>query len=272
MTSPGGSGGADPAMREDAHVHPPFLDIDGLANFRDLGGLPTPAGPVRSGVLFRSDGLHQLSDAGRAAVLALGCATIIDLRTTEELERLAGPFPAVHVPLHEELDDLGIADPLALVGLDEGVAWLTSLYTLLLEHAGPQFRTIFETLADDANLPAIVHCAGGKDRTGLTVALILSILGVPRDVVLDDFALQSPHEEWQRRRDLVKADFVRMGIDGGAASALVVAPRTAMHDTLAHLDDAYGGAEAYLCDTCGIARSALGAVRRHLVGGGAPSR
>ena len=243
----------------------PFVDIDGLANFRDVGGLDTADGIVRRGLLYRSDGLCQMTTAGRDAVASLGIETIFDLRTSQELAELPGPFPTVHVPLHEVFGQDDLADSRLLSGRDEGEAWLQALYLLLLEQARPQFRAIFETLADRDRLPAIVHCAGGKDRTGLTVALVLCAVGVPRDVVLDDFALQPSGTGWTRRRDAVHAQFVSNGIEEEVANGLLSAPRWTMQDALASLDDTFGGIEEYLSRACSLDPSILSGVRGNLV-------
>ncbi len=255
------------AVRETEHVQgrSPFVPIEGLANFRDVGGFATPNGTVRRGRLYRSDGLHQVSESGLAELRALGCVTVFDLRTTPELDERPGPLPVVHLPLHEELGTDDIADAMTITGHGAGVSWLESLYLLLLERATPQFRTIFALLADEARLPAIVHCAGGKDRTGITVALVLSALGVARDDVLDDFALQSPDPEWTRRRAVVHASFVERGMDADAAAGLVTAPRSAMLGALRFVDDAYGSVEGYLTGACGVEEGVLDALRANLL-------
>lgn len=241
-----------------------FVEIEGLANFRDLGGLPADEGHVRPRTLFRADGLHQAGDLGRADLVALGAATVIDLRTSIEYEERPGPLPVVHVPLHEDFEEGSMRDATLLVGREDGEAWLAELYRLLLATARPQFAQIVGLLADRGRLPAIVHCAGGKDRTGITVALVLSAIGVPRDVVLDDFALQVDDAEWARRRSAVHADFVSRGIEADAAAGLLSAPRWAMADALDWLDDACGGVAGYL-SSCGIGATTLESLRANLV-------
>lgn len=242
-----------------------FVTIDGLANFRDLGGLPAEGGRVRDGTLFRSDGLHQVSEEGLATLRALGVLTIIDLRTSDEREELPGPLPSEHVPLHEAFEEGSLGDSLSIAGRSEGEAKLRSLYLHLLASATTQFRSIVATLARRSNLPAVVHCAGGKDRTGLTVALVLDAVGVPREVVLDDFALQSSDPEWPRRRERVHRTFVEMGIDPDAAHGLLSTPRWAMQAALASLDEVHGGVEPYLREACGVAPDDLAALRENLV-------
>lgn len=242
-----------------------FVEIDGLANFRDVGGFRTQDGTVRHRTLYRSDGLHLATERGSESLRALACPTVIDLRTSEEYATQPGPLGAMHVPLHEVLGERDIVDALSLSGRDDGEAWLQALYELLIERATSQFHLVFTTLSDRSNLPAIVHCAGGKDRTGLTVALILCSIGVSRDDVLDDFALQSSDPEFHRRRERVHADFVGRGIEPEAARGLLSAPRRSMEGALDYLDRAYGGIDEYLVDACGLAPDVLGRVRENLV-------
>jgi protein-tyrosine phosphatase len=241
------------------------VEVGGLVNFRDVGGLATPEGRVRPGLLFRADDLCYASDAGRVALVRLDVATVIDLRTSEEREERPGPLPSMHAPLHEAIDEDDLADSRHLTGRAEGEAKLRDLYVLLLERATPQFARIFAALSVRASFPAIVHCAGGKDRTGLTVALVQSALGVPRDAVLDDYAHLRSGLEYDARHEAVHADFVRYGIEPDAAMGLLSTPRWAMQDTLGVLDDAYGGIEAYLTGPCSLPRSVLTGLRANLV-------
>lgn len=244
----------------------PFVEIDGLANFRDLGGLPTASGTTRPHRLFRSDALNLVSETGHAQLERLGCATVFDLRSTEELVESPGPWPVRHLPLHEEFEDLDLPAATSLSGRDAGVAWLQSFYELMLVDAAPRFASVFETLADADNLPAIVHCAGGKDRTGITVALVLSALEVPRDVVLDDFALKAPFDAAIAERVAGVHDrFVALGIESDVADGLLSAPRESMEGALLYLDDELGGINRYLSVVCGISQATVEALRDNLV-------
>lgn len=254
-------------MHQTGFVPSTYLEIDGLANFRDVGGLPTPRGPVRPGRLYRSDGLNLLSSSGRAQLERLGCTTVIDLRTTSEVLEAPGPVPVLHLPLHEELVDLPATA--SLRGHDAGVDWLQAFYELMIVSATAQFSTVLRTLARPTGLPAIVHCAGGKDRTGITIALILSALEVPRDVVLDDYAQRSGDPAVAGRIASVHARFIAEGIDPEVASALLSAPRRAMEGALRFLDVRYGGIDRYLGKACAVDRGTVDDLRARLVVAGA---
>ncbi|HYH11373.1 MAG TPA: tyrosine-protein phosphatase [Thermomicrobiales bacterium] len=163
------------------------LTLEGSANFRDLGGLETRDGQVvRSATLFRSDALAYLTAADLDLLGAIGIASMIDLRTADELERY-GLSPLrehgvrhIHLPLIERTGDP--AD------FNRDLT-LSDFYVRILEHAGDRVRRIFETLAEPSNLPSVVHCTGGKDRTGIAVALVLRLLNVPDAMIVADYAM-----------------------------------------------------------------------------------
>ena len=153
--------------------------IAGLLNFRDVGGLPVVGGGrTRFRTLYRSHSPSGLGAEGTAGIRALSLRTVLDLRDEIELElspyELADPATRrVSVPV---LADLPVPP-------DQ-----PGLYTHMVEACGPGFTRAVRTLAAADSHPVLVHCAVGKDRTGLTVALALSAVGVPDEAVLADFS------------------------------------------------------------------------------------
>lgn len=169
--------------------------LSGVCNFRDLGGLQTRDNRrVRTGVVYRSAGLCELtSEDVRLLKEQLGVRTVIDLRTDIELERDGhGPLDGVrrvHLPLIHD-DGKGGSDPSRQRG-----GGLASRYLSYLDMAAENVVAAFKTLADPGTLPAIVHCAAGKDRTGMTVALMLDILRVDDDDIIDDYVRSHAHRD-----------------------------------------------------------------------------
>jgi hypothetical protein len=156
-------------------------------NFRDVGGYPTADGrQVRWRRLFRAGGLSQLSPGDLDALRALGLATVVDLRSTTEWEMGRFPVEALpvafhHLPIVEE-----ILDP-TRYELPEGM--LAARYQDYARlGATPIARTI-SLVADPATHPVVVHCLAGKDRTGVVIAIVLSLLGVDDEMVATDYAL-----------------------------------------------------------------------------------
>lgn len=156
------------------------IELAGLLNFRDVGGYPVAGGgSVRWRTLFRSDALHGLDSAGLAAVTGLGLRTVVDLRTQLEAEHAPSPVRgrATHIPVLTGGDFQGV--PLELDGL----------YRYFIDECGGQITAAIAELCGDDALPALVHCSAGKDRTGVVIALILAVLGVPDELIAADYSL-----------------------------------------------------------------------------------
>lgn len=169
-----------------------FVSLDGCFNFRDLGGYPAAGGrSVRHGLVYRSDALHRLTARGNEAFCALRIATVIDLRAPAELTRHVWrpppewPGQLLHVPLRQAIPDWTVYSSDQLD--DPGLAVQHYLETTERGHAA--IREVIDTLADSSRLPAVFHCAAGKDRTGIIAALVLTLLAVPVERIADDYAL-----------------------------------------------------------------------------------
>ena len=162
--------------------------LDGCFNFRDLGGYRTSDDRwVRPERMFRADGPHALTEGDTATLRALGLATVIDLRTPEEVGQ-RGCYPTVvsdvieyHLPMVDVLPDI---DDLA-GWIDPSVT--ARRYREMLEQGRDAVAEILAILTDPSAYPAVFHCSAGKDRTGLIAAIVLGILGVPDDVIVSDY-------------------------------------------------------------------------------------
>lgn len=239
-----------------------LVAVDGALNFRDLGGYETTGGVVATGRVFRSDSLHRCSDGDLAIIDALGIRVVCDLRRVEEIERSPGPRKHIHVEVQSR--PLADTDPTTLRERADGERWLFEDYCTMLERSGPVFGQLFTTLAEPDNSPCVFHCLGGKDRTGMAAALLLSWLGVDRDTVLDDYELTGVVAGPDRLPDVVDV-FVAAGIGRPAAEALLTTPRWTMAKALQLLDDEYGGIEDFLRGPAGMTASALQQLHDHLI-------
>ncbi len=168
------------------------LAFDGCANFRDLGGYRTADGrQIGWRRLFRADGLHRLSESDHRRLIELGVATVIDLRTVDEATR-RGRFPVEQVPVRYV--DLPLTD--VLPANEELPSWreasfVATRYVQMVAEGAPALTRAFEVLGSGGSLPAVFHCSAGKDRTGVLSALILAFLGVPDEVIVEDYALSA---------------------------------------------------------------------------------
>ncbi|MFP5023234.1 tyrosine-protein phosphatase [Pseudonocardia phyllosphaerae] len=169
-----------------------WLTFDGLANARDIGGLPLEGrGHVRSGVLLRTESLEGLSPGDVARLTGeIGVVQVLDLRTDRELvEYGAGALADAGVEVHRlsflPEEGRGAVSPVGHT--DPTVAGYLGYLGDRAQNVVAGVRRI--AAADDG--ATVVHCAAGKDRTGVLVALVESAVGVPRDQVVADYALSA---------------------------------------------------------------------------------
>ncbi|MFJ8018745.1 tyrosine-protein phosphatase [Streptomyces sp. NPDC096311] len=181
-----------PHISEESASHPPqshALDVPNVRNFRDAA-----ISPLRTGKLYRSGSLNRLTEEGAERINQLGIRTIFDLRGNAEtavwplgshgagVERVSLPA----LPDRTGLVELGFTD---FSGFD-GKAWPVDparLYPFMAVYAGPAIGQLVHRLIRPGALPAIIQCAVGKDRTGLAVAVIQSLLGAPWPDIVDHF-------------------------------------------------------------------------------------
>jgi protein-tyrosine phosphatase len=164
--------------------------VTGLCNVRDVGGLPTEDGrTTRAGVLYRSDA-PLAGDPPPAGIAAWPPRTVLDLRSTRERAAATHPLAVgttvvLPVALIDDTRGAGAAAPVLPSGVDLG-RWFVALYRRWLrEHPTQIVEAV--TVAVRAEAPVLVHCAAGRDRTGVVTALLLRAAGVRRDAVVADY-------------------------------------------------------------------------------------
>lgn len=243
-----------------------FVPLEGAFNFRDLGGLPTvDGGTTRAGVMFRSDALHHLLPSDVDHLTELGMRTIVDLRSAVELERTGrGPLEStdmrwLHAPLSHGDAAAGHALPPALAEGDLGLHYANSL-----DERTETLASVIEHLATRDNLPAVFHCTAGKDRTGMVAALVLSLVGVPDDVIVHDYTLTDDRMVFVMERIRASGDFPQpatpLNERVGRAEA------SSMEKFLTALDDGYGGAAGW-ARAAGLDDATLASLHEVLVAG-----
>lgn len=214
----------------------------GTANFRDLGGLPTEdGGRIRPGLLFRSDTLQELTEADvDRLVHGVGLRLVVDLRAPGEVDVEGRGLLEGEAVRHLNLA-LNSKDERAIPDLTANT--LVRHYLGYLAVSAQAAAQVFRVLTDDG-MPAVVHCAAGKDRTGVVTALVLRALGVPAEVVAEDYARSAeavPQILARLRRLPSYADRIDLlPADVHACSA------GTMVEFLAAVDAQYGSVEAFL--------------------------
>jgi protein tyrosine/serine phosphatase len=179
------------------------LAWDGCLNVRDLGGHPTEDGlETRWRSVVRADSVRALTDAGWESLVAHGVERIVDLRSHGEVAADPPqdvPIEVVHVPVlaehgdpvWEEIERVAGSEP----GREREVFYLESL-----RRWGDRFAEAVAAVAHASQAPVVVHCQGGRDRTGIVAALLLRLAGVSREDAAADYALSSVRLEPQWRR------------------------------------------------------------------------
>jgi protein-tyrosine phosphatase len=240
--------------------------FEGVTNFRDLGGYATAdGGRTRWGRVFRSDALHRFTPDDRRRYDALGLHAVYDLRGDQERELHPNPFPSIEISLLSRPADEPLPpDRSDRQDADSGEQMLREMYGGLLANAGPTFGRILNGLAEPDSLPAVIHCTGGKDRTGMTAALLLELLRVPRHQVLDDYELTREYRLREHQAESYE-NMLAAGMAPEAAAAVLGCPRWTMAGALDELDEVYGGIDAYLTGPAGMPVATLEQLRGALV-------
>ena len=231
----------------------------GCRNVRDLGGLPTRDGvTIRPRRLVRSDNLAGLDDAGHRALLVHEVARIIDLRGGIPGEPLPGE--ATETP-----DDLVVNVPWIDPERDferdpDAETTLADVYRGSLDRNVRRVAAVIRTFLDAPAGAVVIHCAAGKDRTGMAVALLLEAAGVSREHVVADYALS----EQALGIPAVLADHPGPPDARAYAEEHWRTRPATMVAALRHLDASYGGVVGYLREPCGLSDDEVGAVRDRL--------
>jgi protein-tyrosine phosphatase len=225
------------------------LNLAGASNFRDLGGYPAKDGrTVRWRQIFRSNHLGQLTEADIEVLRPLGLRSAFDFRGAEE--RVAATCGLQEIVVHS----LPI-EPTVVTGLRARLATGVALssvdaldvmrdsYRNYVRYNTPSFRALFAHLVED-RAPLVIHCTAGKDRTGFACALILHALGVPDDLIAEDYLLTN---RFYRREPSASSDLpedVRQVLGSVETSFLAAA--------FAAISAAYGDLESYFSNGLGV--------------------
>jgi protein-tyrosine phosphatase len=246
------------------------LSWDGCLNVRDLGGHPTADGGETSfGVVVRADSVHQLSEAGWEALVGYGVRTVLDLRGEHEREDDPPadlPVEVLHIPFMEaseaDWEQIAVEIESAATAAPDVETSTRDVYLIFLDRFRPNVAAALKALAHAPEGGVVVHCVGGKDRTGLLVAFVLHLAGVPDEDVAADYArseerLRDRHEAWFAAAD-TEEELERL-------RRIARTPAASMLGVFAELERRYGSVEGYLRST-GVDDDELELLRARLRG------
>ena len=257
------------------------LGIASVPNLRDLGGYQTRDGnTVASGLVYRSNQLSGISESDMKAMAALNLKVDYDLRTAEEREKRPDEVPpgAEYVWL-DVLADSPQAGPAQLEKLMQdpkeanaalGGGKVEELFRnsyrefVSLPSAKAEFRNLFLGLGDEEKLPALFHCTTGKDRTGWAAAALLTLLGVPKDVVMEDY-LRSNDYIIPMNQKIIDG-FVAAGGEESIPMAILGVKEEYLDAAFDEMETQYGSIEKYFSEGLGVDANQQQALRNLYVG------
>ncbi|MCM9082992.1 MULTISPECIES: tyrosine-protein phosphatase [Streptomyces] len=254
-------------------------ELSGVRNFRDVGGLPTSDGrTVRAGRLFRSGHLAHATESDATFLASLGLHTVFDFRNGAD-HALEGPdveLPGVrnvNIPLSDPADgrefwrlvrDGDLVQLREILGDGKAAARMSNSYRGIIRQRTAEHGRVLHALAEDS-VPALMHCAAGKDRAGLSIAVTLLALGVEREAIVADYLeSNAPHRRYRVRRTDESAS---------ARSPEVMELLAPLFDARAEylvaafdtIDEIWGGVDRYLAEGLGLTPETLDRLRDRLL-------
>jgi protein-tyrosine phosphatase len=229
--------------------------LQGAYNFRDLGGMKTADGKsVRWGQVFRSDALAQLTADDYVRLNSLGISLVCDLRTREERTTAPtdwkGASPAyILAPVSEDAkggsNNLALTDALrsGKITVEDGRKALEQFYVHVVLDSAPKLGMVLRAI-ETTDHPAMFHCQGGRDRTGITAALLLTMLGVPKQTIMDDFVVSMKYLGERPAAMPANATEADLALAKRAAEITELQPRY-LEAIFAAISQKYGNFDAY---------------------------
>lgn len=241
-----------------------LISLEGGCNFRDLGGYETTDGRrVRQGHLYRSGVLAYFTPRDHKTLSQLGIRAICDLRRDEERLHEPTKWPnATDVELLHWDDERDHTSTSKLYGKRTSAdtrAAMLELYRGMPLWLDLRLRGLFECVAA-GGVPMLFHCSAGKDRTGLAAALLLSVLGVPRDTILADYAMTNEAVDLEQFLQLRRKSALGLGslkhplleMPEEARGPMLRADTDYLAAALAQIESEYRSVDSYLSEALGV--------------------
>ncbi len=236
------------------------IELEHALNFRDVGGYRSADGrSVRWRRLFRAGGLSELSAADLVVLRELGIRTVLDLRSTAEWQ--SGTFPVAELPV--ELHHLPIVEEIldpTRYSLPEGM--LAARYQDYARLGAETIGRAISLVAEPGGQPVVVHCLAGKDRTGVVIALVLSLLGVDDGAIAEDYALSNLAMAALRARAEARPE--RPLRSDAVSNEVFSAKPSNIHSLFEALRASHGSVEEYVIAS-GVKPEAIDALRDSLL-------
>ncbi|CZT06774.1 related to protein-tyrosine phosphatase [Rhynchosporium graminicola] len=267
-------------------LQPPFVDIPGLANFRDIGGWPIQDekgiinGTVKKGIFYRGPDTTTVTDEGMSMLRReLGIMVHFDLRSKGQIEKAGGfkqldGIKRVCCPVvpDGEYSPEKAAKRYVLYASD-GTESIVEAFTEILTHGAPACRTMLLNIASQSPTSPMayyIHCTTGNNRSGVFVGILLSLLGLEPQIIAEEYALSDiglhPIREAVVDRVMKSLVFAKSGGGGRVRAERMVGARPeSMIAMLEMVERKWAGAEGYVRTICGLTEAEIEKVRKVLV-------
>lgn len=249
------------------------ITMDSLTNFRDLGGYLTEDGKrTKWGKLLRSAAHDSITDRDMALLQKMGLKTVIDYRTTPEVQdhadrEVEGVTYRRISPMENPnaTNTLDVNQSRSMKSAEDAIAMLTGINKMLAGDAycNSVYREVMNVVMDPAQVPFVQHCTSGKDRVGAGSATILLALGVPRDTIMEDYLLSNDNQ--------VSASKLGSGASNAGVeitpemlkmfAALAKVHKEYLEAFFATIDAKFGGTEGYLKQGLGLTDEDLNRIK-----------
>nr|WP_314466509.1 tyrosine-protein phosphatase [uncultured Novosphingobium sp.] len=251
-------------------THQRLLPLEGGRNFRDLGGYRTVDGhTVKWGLLFRSGSMVDLTAQDLGYLNKLGIRTICDYRDRGERKAEPMPWAAGTGPtiFADDYDGMAVGlmpKDMSKITPEAATAVMTRTYPAMLKTFAPQFKRMFAQLLA-GNAPLAFNCSAGKDRTGVSSALLLTALGVPRETVIQDYLLTNQYLPAALAKAKTGASAATgqafLSLPPAVQAAFMKADRAYIEAAFKALDAHRGGTMGYLKDEMGLDKPQIAKLR-----------
>ena len=253
-------------LREDTRK----LPFTGAHNFRDLGGYKTSDGKtVKWGKVYRSDNLHSLTDEDLKYMERLNIKSVVDFRSDEERneepDRLTPDMTPILLPIKFEPEGVteNLTRDLTFGNLDSSNL-LRDFNIILVKEFTEEYREFFRHIVDNGGEPFLLHCTAGKDRAGFGSAMILTVLGVPREKIIEDYLLTNTYVSDHVDRKLLETElktFFRADSDNLRKINFVEERYIqAAFDTI---DSHWGGMDQYISEGLNLTEEDIDKIRNY---------
>jgi protein-tyrosine phosphatase len=255
------------------------LRLASAPNFRDAGGYRTTDGKwVRMGLLYRSDQLDRLTPEDLDTLHTDGIHLVCDLRTDTERKQGMDKLPAGAQAMIADVAGgdsatngiakllSGHGNPQQMLGNGKAAQFMIDANRQFVDSptAKAAYKALFERLADPKSLPATFHCTAGKDRTGWAQAIFLSIMGVPRDVIVQDYLLSNQYLKAKNDKMLAA---LKGKIDPALIQPLMDVRPEYLQAGFDAADKEYGSMDGYVRNGLGLSEATIQALRAEFLAG-----